>query len=132
MTERRTARRAQNADEPAPDDDEQGTGRDSARSTSRTSGLSGDGGVLTAAQVAQQGLRQITELTGKQTEGVTGVEPAEDGWIVGVDVVEDRRIPSSTDLLATYEAELDMDGELLSYRRIRRYTRGRGDNSEDT
>jgi Gas vesicle synthesis protein GvpO len=87
---------------------------------------------LTAAQAAQQGLRQIAELTGKQTEGITGVEPAEDGWIIGVEVIEDRRVPSSTDLLATYEAELDMSGDLLSYRRIRRYPRGKGDNSEDT
>jgi hypothetical protein len=131
MTERRTVRRGQNVDEPAPDD-EQDTGRGGARPTSGTSGRSRDGGSLTAAQVAQQGLRQIAELTGKQTEGVTGVEPAEYGWIVGVEVVEDRRIPSSTDLLATYEAELDMEGELLSYRRFRRYARGRGDNSEDT
>jgi hypothetical protein len=72
-------------------------------------------------------LRQITELTGKEPEGVTGVERGDDGWVVGVEVVEDRRVPSSTDILATYEIELDMDGELMSYRRVRRYPRGRGD-----
>lgn len=85
----------------------------------------------TAAKVSQLALRQIAELTGKSAEGVTGVEPTEDGWMVGVEVVEDRRIPSSTDILATYETELDMDGELVSYRRVKRYTRGRGD-SEDS
>jgi hypothetical protein len=83
---------------------------------------------LTAAQAAQAALRQIAELTGKEPEGVTGVEPTEDGWVVGVEVVEDRRVPSSTDLLATYEAELDLGGDLISYRRIKRYARGRGDN----
>ena len=76
------------------------------------------------------GLRQIAELTGKQAEGVTGVEPADDGWVVGVEVVEDKRIPSSTDILATYETEVGMDGELVSYRRVKRYTRGRGDNGD--
>lgn len=87
---------------------------------------------LTAAEVAQEGLQQIAELTGKQPEGVTGVEPAdEEGWVVGVEVVEDRRIPSSTDVLAIYEIEFDSTGELVSYRRIRRYARGRGD-SEDS
>lgn len=131
MTERRTARKAQDADERARGTDDRDTDRDDARSATRTASRSRDGG-LTAAQAAQRGLRQIAELTGKQTEGVTGVDPAEDGWIVGVEVVEDRRIPSSTDLLANYEAELDLNGELLSYRRVRRYTRGRGDNSEDT
>ena len=82
---------------------------------------------LTAAQAARAALRQIAELTGKQPEGVTGVEPAEDGWVVGIEVVEDRRIPSSSDILAAYETALDMDAELLSYRRVRRYPRGRTD-----
>lgn len=82
---------------------------------------------LNAAQAAKIGLRQITELTGKQAEGVTGVEPGEDGWIVSVEVVEESRIPSSADILATYETEFDLSGELLSYRRMRRYSRGSGD-----
>jgi hypothetical protein len=82
---------------------------------------------LTAAQAAQAALRQIAELTGKQVEGVTRVGPTEDGWVVGIEVVEDRRIPSSSDILAAYEAGLDLDGELLSYRRVGRYPRGRGD-----
>ena len=82
---------------------------------------------LTAAQAAQAALRQIAELTGKQPEGVTGVGPAEDGWVIGIEIVEDQRIPSSSDILAAYETTLDMDGELLSYRRVRRYPRGRTD-----
>jgi hypothetical protein len=86
---------------------------------------------LTAAEAAQAGLRQIGELTGKQPEGVTGVEPTDDGWVAGVEVVEDRRIPSSADILAIYEIEFDLSGELLSYRRIRRYARGRGSGSEE-
>jgi hypothetical protein len=82
---------------------------------------------LSAAEAGREGLQQITELTGKDPESVTGVERSEDGWLVTVEVVEDRRIPSSTDILSTYEAEIDNDGELLSYRRLRRYSRGRGD-----
>lgn len=85
-----------------------------------------------AADAAQFGLQQITELTGKQPEGVTGVEPGEDGWIVGVEVVEDRRVPSSTDILAIYEAELDLTGSLLSYRRVRRYPRSKGDSGGES
>lgn len=82
---------------------------------------------LTAADVGRFGLEQIAELTGKDPEGVSGVEPAEDGWVVTVDVIEDRRIPSATDVLATYETEISPEGELISYRRVRRYARGRGD-----
>ena len=85
---------------------------------------------LSAAEAGREGLQQIIELTGKDPEGVTGVERSQDGWLVTVEVVEDRRIPSSTDMLSTYEAEIDGDGELLSYRRVRRYARGRGDNGD--
>jgi hypothetical protein len=120
------------AEEPEDEPDEESSRR-SRRSdgsgSSRRSGR-GPGKGLTAAKAGQAALRQIAELTGKNPEGVTGVERAEDGWVVGVEVVEDRRIPSSTDLLATYETELDMDGELMSYRRVRRYPRGRGDDED--
>ena len=82
---------------------------------------------LTAAEAARHGLHQITELTGKEPEGANGVEPLDDGWLVTVDVLDDRRIPSSADLLSTYEVEIGLDGELLSYHRVRRYARGRED-----
>jgi Gas vesicle synthesis protein GvpO len=86
-----------------------------------------DGSSFTARQAARAALRQIMELTAKKAESITGVEREEDGWTVTIEVVEDRRIPSSADILATYETRIDGDGELMSYRRVRRYSRGRGD-----
>jgi Gas vesicle synthesis protein GvpO len=85
---------------------------------------------MTAGEAAKAALREIAALTAKQPEGVTGVERTEDGWTVGVELLEDQRIPSSADILATYETTIDADGELLSYRRVRRYARGRGDTEE--
>ncbi|WP_312888360.1 gas vesicle protein GvpO [Nonomuraea rhodomycinica] len=82
---------------------------------------------LSAATAGEAGLRHIAELTSREPEGVTLVKPSDGGWTVGVEVVEDRRIPSSGDVLAMYEAELDAEGGLLSYRRLRRYRRGSGD-----
>jgi hypothetical protein len=64
------------------------------------------------------------ELTGKKPEGVASLEPAEDGWIVDVEVVEENRIPSSADILAMYQVDLDLAGTLLAYRRTARYSRG--------
>lgn len=90
----------------------------------------GDWRPLSAAEAGREGLRQIAELTGKEPENVTGVTRSQDGWLVAVEVVEDRRIPSSSDILSTYETEIDDDGEPLSYRRTRRYSRGRGDNGD--
>jgi hypothetical protein len=86
---------------------------------------------MSAAAAAQAAVRSLADLIGKRPEGVTAVEPADDGWVVGVEVVEDRRVPSSADILATYEARLDGDGTLVSYRRVRRYPRGRGDEGGD-
>ena len=88
-------------------------------------------GQISAAEAGRTGLRQIAELTGKDPESVTGVEPTEDGWVVSVEVIEDRRVPSSTDILATYEIDLSPDGDLLSYRRTRRYARGLGSEGRD-
>jgi hypothetical protein len=85
---------------------------------------------MTAGEAAKAALRQIAALTSKQPEGVTEVERTEDGWTVGIELVEDQRIPSSADILATYETTIDADGELLSYRRVRRYARGRGDTED--
>ena len=87
----------------------------------------GPGSALTAKQAARAALRQVMELTAKLAEGITDVDRTEDGWVVGVEVVEDRRIPSGADILATYQATIDMEGELMSYRRLKRYMRGRGD-----
>ncbi|MER7501344.1 gas vesicle protein [Nonomuraea pusilla] len=87
---------------------------------------------LNAATAGGAGLRHITELTAREAEGVTLVKPQGDGWLVDVEVVEDRRIPSSGDILALYEAELDAGGDLVSYRRLKRYRRGSGDLGEAT
>ncbi|MGW7286501.1 gas vesicle protein GvpO [Streptomyces sp. NPDC054847] len=78
-------------------------------------------------EAAGRACRCITGLTGHPAEGVSAISRSEDGWHVDVDVLEVPRIPDTTSLLATYEVELDRDGELLSYRRVRRYRRGAAD-----
>ena len=73
---------------------------------------------------AREAAKQLLELTGRDVEGVTGLERTDDGWRVEVEVVEVRRIPDTTDMLALYELTVDEDGQLEGYRRLRRYTRG--------
>ncbi|MBM0232280.1 gas vesicle protein [Micromonospora sp. STR1_7] len=82
---------------------------------------------VSAAEAARAALRQLVELTGREPSVTTSLEATEDGWLVGVEVVEARRIPDSTDLLGLYEVELDIEGSLLGYRRVRRYQRGKGE-----
>jgi hypothetical protein len=88
-----------------------------------------EGEELPAATVAGQARDQIGELTGKEVVGVTSVQPVEEGWLVEVEVLEERRIPSTSDMLALFEVEMDFDGNLLAYRRTKRYPRGRVDGS---
>ncbi|NIH83613.1 gas vesicle protein [Amycolatopsis granulosa] len=82
-------------------------------------------GVLSAGEAASRAMAHAGELITSNPAVVTSVEPTEDGWLVEVEVLEDRRIPSSADMLALYELELGADGELLAYRRTKRYSRGR-------
>jgi hypothetical protein len=74
--------------------------------------------------IAGEAARQLVELTGRDVEGVTGLSRTEDGWSVEVEVLEVRRIPETTDVLALYEITVDADGDLEGYRRLRRYVRG--------
>ena len=77
-----------------------------------------------ATDAAEAAARQLLALTGKESEGVTGLERTDDGWKVQVEVVEVRRIPDTTDLLGLYDVEVDSTGELVGYQRVDRYTRG--------
>ncbi|MDQ0306147.1 hypothetical protein J2S46_000703 [Kitasatospora herbaricolor] len=70
---------------------------------------------------------QLAELLGRAPESVSALKPTEDGWQADVEVVELERIPETTSVLGTYRVTLDEAGELLSYERIRRYTRGQID-----
>lgn len=108
------------------------------RQSSRSSGQSGADGAsrrgsapraaagkkMTAPKIAARAAEQLLELTGREVEGVTGLERTDDGWMVEVEVVEVRRIPDTTDVLALYELTVDSDGDLEGYRRLRRYGRG--------
>jgi hypothetical protein len=84
---------------------------------------------LAVRDVAQTGMRELSELLGKQATQVTEVSTRHDGWLLAVEVVELERLPSSSDILALYEAELDVNGTLQSYRRTQRYARGSGSDS---
>ena len=87
-------------------------------------GASGPKAAPRGAQVALVGAEQLVELTGKEFEGIVGIAKSEDGWTIEVEVLEMRRIPTTTDVLAAYEVTLDQGGDLVGYRRLDRYVRG--------
>lgn len=84
--------------------------------------------LTSAVAAAQRAVDQFTALTGRVPESVTGLRGTEDGgWSALVDVVELVRVPDSTSVLATYRVDLDGQGELRSYERLRRFHRGATD-----
>jgi hypothetical protein len=79
----------------------------------------------TLRSIAVAAASELAGLIGNDVEGIVGAEKTEDGWRVQLDVVESRRIPETTDILATYEVDVDDRGAMTGYRRIKRYVRGR-------
>jgi len=81
-------------------------------------------------EIAQQARQLLSELRGVDAEAVSGLTRSAEGWVVTLEVVELRRIPESTDVLATYEVEVDERGRLLRYQRCGRYTRSQADREQ--
>ena len=65
--------------------------------------------------------------TGTEAESVSALTPTEEGWELQVETVEVARIPDTTSVLASFQLWLNKDGDLIGYRRIRRYSRGQLD-----
>jgi hypothetical protein len=100
---------------------------------SRQTGRSEDGSGgrsnerLTGREAVREARTQLAELIGRPIEQVLAIERDEEGWEVIVQVVELERIPDSTDVLGAYRVNLDGDGEVVGYRRLRRYVRSQAD-----
>jgi len=86
----------------------------------------GNGGLV---GVVRGALEQFEGLTQLEPVAITGVRREDDGWSVLVDVVELERIPTTTSVMATYRVDIDSNGELTGYERLRRFTRGSVDAS---
>ncbi|MGV9526128.1 gas vesicle protein GvpO [Streptomyces cellulosae] len=78
-------------------------------------------------EVLRQAREQLAELTGMEAESVSSFEQTSQGWVLEVEVLELERVPDTMSLMGSYQVELDPDGDLTGYRRVRRYERGRAD-----
>jgi hypothetical protein len=78
-------------------------------------------------EMANQARELLRSLRGAEAESVSGLTRTANGWTVTLEVLELRRIPESTDVLASYEVELDGDGKLLGFERGRRYHRSQAE-----
>ncbi len=74
-------------------------------------------------ELISRGKEQLRDLTGYGVDSVSSFAKANGGWHLSVTVVELHRIPAATDMLASYEVDLDEAGDIVSYQRGKRYTR---------
>lgn len=80
--------------------------------------------MLSVVKAAEKAKQQLRLITGLEVATVSAIEEQEGGWKAYVNMVELRRVPSTSDVLATYEAVLDETGEMQNYKRLRRFLRG--------
>ncbi|WP_017237624.1 gas vesicle protein GvpO [Streptomyces sp. SS] len=80
--------------------------------------------VLNASSAMRSAAGQPAHLLGRPPDSVSSLKPTEDGWDAQVEVVELERIPDTTSVMAGYKVALDPEGQLVSYERTRRYSRG--------
>lgn len=81
-------------------------------------------GKVKPKDIATKAVEQMQELIGRPVESVTGLAKDGDEWTVTLEVLELQRIPTTTDVLGSYEVKLDSEGDLTGAQRTRRYARG--------
>jgi hypothetical protein len=74
-------------------------------------------------ELAHEARRQVSELTGLAVEAVTGFSRSGDDWVVTLEALELARVPSTMDVLGTFEVTLSTAGELVGLRRRDRHRR---------
>jgi hypothetical protein len=60
---------------------------------------------------------ELIKLTGLKASSIIGATKDEKGWHISIEMIEKQSIPDQMDILATYEALLDEEGNLLGFER---------------
>lgn len=81
-------------------------------------------------EILDRAKKQLVDTTGLKAVSVTRAFEDEEGWHVGVEMLEMSRIPSATDVLADYEVLLNESGGMRRFERKR--TRLRGETGEES
>ena len=72
---------------------------------------------LAVSELIEKTRKELAELTGLKLSSTIGAVKDEKGWKVSVELIEKHSTPDQMDILATYEALMDDDGNLLGFER---------------
>ena len=109
-------------DEPDQPEPAQGEHDEQDEQPAPTGAASGD-----VAKVIARAREHVEQVLGSEPESVSGIERANGNWCVNVEIVKMRRVPDTTDVLASYAVVVDDDGDLVSLQERRRYRRSQSE-----
>lgn len=74
-------------------------------------------------EVVRSAMAQLGDITGLISDNVSSLTKVDSGWQLVVNMIELKRIPPSTDMLASFDVSVDGKGNITRYQRSRRYLR---------
>ncbi|MDF6020901.1 gas vesicle protein [Streptomyces sp. JH34] len=95
--------------------------------TKNDQGGNGSSGRVDVSTAMRGAAEQLSQLLQREPDSVSSLSATDDGWTAHVEVVEIEKIPDTTSVMASYRVNLDSQGQLVGYERIRRYSRGQVD-----
>jgi hypothetical protein len=72
---------------------------------------------VNVSKLIRQTRQELAEATGLKLSSTLGVSKDDKGWLISVEMIEKKSIPDGMDILATYEARVNDEGELLEFGR---------------
>jgi len=62
---------------------------------------------------------ELAAIIGLELESTISAHPEGDGWRVTLEAVEKKSIPDGMDILGIFEVNLDADGDISEFNRVR-------------
>jgi len=72
---------------------------------------------MTVPKLIELAREQLAEVIGLKLSSTLGASKDDQGWHISVEMIEKKSIPDGMDILATYEARVNDQGELLEFSR---------------
>ncbi len=69
-------------------------------------------------KLVERAREDLSSLTGLELGSTLSVTKDEQGWRVQVEMVEKKSLPDGMDILATYEALMDDQGDMIEFKRM--------------
>ena len=74
---------------------------------------------LKFAAAIKKARSELETLTGLELGSTVSAHPDGDGWQVTLEAIEKKSIPDSMDILGIFEVNLDVDGNISEFNRVR-------------